>query len=94
MEIKYRPPNHNGEPITLSIPVGSEVEIHLYPGDIPTIDPHEFPRVNKDVRSFDVSICKNGDLVCDWVNVTKISNGEIELKDKTVNPSSAILAGA
>lgn len=57
-----------------SVPVGSEVEIHLYPGDIPIIEPHRADGEQIDVRTFDVVISPEGELHCDQVNVTQTAN--------------------
>lgn len=64
-------------PMEIGIPVGTEVEIHLYPGDVPTIEPHKADKTQQDVRTFDVIVDANGDLRCDHVNVTKVANGQI-----------------
>ncbi len=71
----HKKPGHEA-PMELSIPVGSEVEIHLYPGDIPIIEPHRVDGEQIDVRTFDVIVDANGDFRCDQVNVTEVANGE------------------
>ena len=77
MIIKAWNNGRNREPMTLGIPVGTMVEILLFPGDIPTIEPHNDRKNQHNVRSFDVVIDSNGDFRCDWVNVTKVANSTV-----------------
>jgi len=74
MVIKVRDKYGHSAPIEFAVPVGADVEIHLYPGDIPTIEPHNDRKNTHNVRSFDVVVQPNGNLLLDWVNVTKVSN--------------------
>ena len=77
MIIKVWTKDPNSDAIEFGVPVGSRVEIHLFPGDIPTIEPHNDRKNQHNVRTFDVTVSPNGDLHCDWVNVTKVSNSTI-----------------
>lgn len=74
MVIKVRDKHGHSAPIEFAVPVGADVEIHLYPGDIPTIEPHNDRKNAHNVRSFDVIVNPNGNLMLDWVNVTKVAN--------------------
>ena len=74
MKIKVWTNDPNAAAIEFGVPVGSHVEIHLYPGDIPTIEPHDERKYQQNVRLFDVVVDPNGDFRCDWVNVTQVAN--------------------
>ena len=78
MVIKVLTKDPNSAAIEFCVPVGSRVEVHLFPGDIPTIEPHNDRKNQHNVRTFDVTVLPNGDLQCDWVNVTKAANLDVE----------------
>lgn len=78
MVIRIHTKDPNSAPMEFSVPVGADVEIHLYPGDTPTIEPHNERKNQHNVRPFDVHVKLNGDLMLDWVNVTQTANSTIE----------------
>lgn len=78
MIIKIWTKDQNMAPIEFSVPVTSEVEIHLFPGDKPTIEPHNTRSVDEHkCRSFDVIVKPNGELMMDWVNVTQTADSTV-----------------
>lgn len=78
MVIKIRDKTGHSAPIEFAVPVMADVEIHLYPGDTPSIEPHNDRKNQHNVRSFDAIVYPNGDLMLDWVNVTKVANNPPE----------------